>query len=56
MSTGKPKKFENLEKLSKALENVQSQEENLTRVYKDKNAAVKKALHFKTKKDQSKLV
>ena len=56
MSAGKPKKFENLEKLSKALDNVQRQEENLARVYKDKNAEVKKALHFKTKKNQSKLV
>ncbi|WP_298792161.1 hypothetical protein [uncultured Allomuricauda sp.] len=53
MSTGNPKKFENLEKLKKVLKEEENEE--LSKVYKDKNHEVKKALRFKTDRDKSKL-
>lgn len=53
MSTGNPKKFENLEKLKEVLKEEENEE--LSKVYKDKNHEVKKALGFKTDRDKSKL-
>lgn len=53
MSTGNPKKFENLEKLKKVLKEEENEE--LSKVYKDKNHEVKKALRFKTDRGKSKL-
>ena len=56
MSIGNPKRFEGLSKYKKALDQskVESKSEQ-AKVYKDKNHEVKKALHFKTDKDKSKL-
>lgn len=51
MSTGNPKKFKNLEKFKGVLK---EEKEEVTRVYKDKNYEVKKALAFKTDKDKPK--
>ncbi|UII81218.1 hypothetical protein [Flagellimonas sp. CMM7] len=53
MSTGNPKKFKNLEKFKGVLK--EEKKEEVTRVYKDKNHEVKKALAFKTDKDKPKL-
>ncbi|SNY95359.1 hypothetical protein [Flagellimonas pacifica] len=53
MSVGNPKKFKKLEKFKEVLK--EEQKEELSRVYKDKNHEVKKALGFKTDKDKSKL-
>ena len=53
MSTGNPQKFKNLEKYKKILK--EEEKEELSKVYKDKNHEVKKALGFKTDKDKPKL-
>lgn len=53
MSSGNPKKFDKLGKMKQAL--TEEQKNEVTRVYKDKNSEVKKALNFKTDKDKSKL-
>ncbi|WP_190810720.1 hypothetical protein [Flagellimonas sp. S3867] len=53
MSTGNPQKFKKLEKFKKVLK--EEKKEELSKVYKDKNHEVKKALGFKTDKDKSKL-
>lgn len=53
MSTGKPMKFKNLEKLHKTVTATEKPE--VTKVYKDKNHKVKKALAFKTDKDKPRL-
>ena len=57
MSIGNLKKFEDLSKLKQTLKQGESETGNdVTKVYKDKNYEVKKALKFKTDKDKSKLV
>ena len=57
MSIGNPKKFEDFSKLKQTLKQGESETGNdVTKVYKDKNYEVKKALKFKTDKDKSKLV
>ncbi|WP_420321240.1 hypothetical protein [Flagellimonas sp.] len=53
MSAGNPKKFKKLEKFKAVLQ--EDQKEELSKVYKDKNHEVKKALGFKTDKDKPKL-
>ncbi len=53
MSTGNPKKFKKLEKFKEVLKGEKKEE--ISRVYKDKNHEVKKALAFKTDKDKPKL-
>ena len=56
MSIGNPKKFEDLSKLKQTLKQGESETGNdVTKVYKDKNYEVKKALKFKTDNDKSKL-
>lgn len=58
MSVGNPKKFEGLSKFKKALNQSKTKPEpgsELSKVYKDKNYEVKKALRFKTDADRSKL-
>ncbi|MEM7484250.1 MAG: hypothetical protein AAF348_03490 [Bacteroidota bacterium] len=52
MSAGNPKKLKNLEKFKSVLK---EEKEEVTKVYKDKNHEVKKALSFKTDKDKPKL-
>ena len=56
MSVGNPKKFEGLSKIKKALDQSKAESKDaLSKIYKDKNYEVKKALHFKTDADRSKL-
>ncbi len=52
MSTGNPKRLKNLEKFKSVLK---EEKKEVTKVYKDKNHEVKKALSFKTDKDKPKL-
>lgn len=56
MSVGNPKKFEKLSKLKETIVTGKSETgDTVTKVCKDQNHEVKKALQFKTKKNDSKL-
>ncbi len=56
MSVGNPKKFEDLSKLKKALDQTEEiPRGGVSKVYMDKNYKVKKALRFKTDNNRSKL-
>tara|TARA_R110002051_G_scaffold66274_1_gene120016 strand:+ start:1711 stop:1989 length:279 start_codon:yes stop_codon:yes gene_type:complete len=57
MSVGNPKNLrfaEGLQKIEKAVKNVEADLNNIALVHKDKNHRVKKELSFKTKNDKSK--
>ena len=52
MSVGNPKKFDKLSKLKETIVAGKSETgDGVTKVYKDQNHKVKKALRFKTKKN-----
>jgi len=56
MSVGNPKKFKNLSKLDNAIRQANNAtQDDIARVYKDKNYEVKKALKFKSGTNKSKL-